>query len=70
MNSENNETSDSHGLLTNISDKIHLKRKDKFVALSNLSKCYTRKNLKKSSKNNNIKISAPTWNERHALPDG
>ena len=39
MNSENNETSDSHGLLTNISDKIHLKRKDKFVALSNLSIC-------------------------------
>ena len=69
MNSENNETSDSHGLLTNISDKIHLKRKDKFVALSNFSICYTRKNVKKSSKNNNIKISTPRWNERHALPD-
>ena len=38
-NSENRETSDSHRLLLNISDKIDLKRSDKYAALSNLSIC-------------------------------
>ena len=37
MNSENSETSDPNRLLLNISDKTSLKRRDKYVALSNLS---------------------------------
>ena len=37
MNSENSKTSDLHRLLLNFSDKINLKRSDKYVALSNLS---------------------------------
>ena len=37
MNSESSKTSDLHRLLLNISDKINLKRNDKYVALSNLS---------------------------------
>ena len=37
MNSENSKTSDPHRLLLNLSDKINLKRRDKYVALSNLS---------------------------------
>ena len=37
MNSQNIETSDPHRLLLNLSDKINLKRIDKYVALSNLS---------------------------------
>ena len=41
MNSENSKTSDSHRLLLNLSDKIDLKRSDKYVVLSNLSICYT-----------------------------
>ena len=41
MNSENSKTSDLHRLLLNLSDKINLKRSDKYVALSNLSICYT-----------------------------
>ena len=36
MNSENNKTSDPYILLVNISDKISLKRSDKYVVLSNL----------------------------------
>ena len=40
------------------------------VALSNLSIYYTWKNFKKSYKNNEFKISAPTWNEEFELPDG
>ena len=70
INSENSKTSDTHRLLFNLSDKIKLKRSDKYVALSNLSIYYTWKNIKQSNKNNKFKISAPTWNEEFELPDG
>ena len=70
MNSENSKTSAPHRLLLNLSDKINLKRSDKYVALSNLSIYNTWKNIKKSYKNNKFKISAPTWNEEFELPDG
>ena len=70
MNSENSKTSDPHRLLLNLSDKINLKRSDKYVALSNLSIYYTWKNVKRSYKNTKLKISAPTWNEEFELPDG
>ena len=40
MNSEKRKTSDPHRLLLNLSDKINLKRSDKYVALSNLSIYY------------------------------
>ena len=70
MNSENSKTSDPHRLLFNLTDKINLKRSDKYVASSNLSIYYTWKNMKKSYKNNKFKISALTWNEEFKLPDG
>ena len=47
MNSKNSKTSDPHRLLLNLSDKINLKRSDKYVALSNLSMYFTWKNIKK-----------------------
>ena len=37
MNSKNSKTSDPHRLLLNLTDKIDLRRKYKYVALSNLS---------------------------------
>ena len=49
MNSENRKTSDPHRLLLNISDKINIKRSDKYVALSIYDAW---KNIKKSYKNN------------------
>ena len=70
MTSKNSKTSDRHRLLLNLTGKIDLKRKDKNIALSNLSIYYTWKNIKKSYKNNKFKISAPTWNEEFELPDG
>ena len=54
MNSENSKTSDPHRI--NLSDKINLKRSDKYIALSNLSIYYTWKNIKKLYKNNKFKI--------------
>ena len=59
MNSEKSKTSDPHKLLLNISDKMNLKRKDKYVVLSNLGIYYTWKNIKKSYKTNKFKKSAP-----------
>ena len=70
MNSGNSETSDHHRLLLNLTDKINLKRSDKYVALSNLSIYYTWKNVKNSCKNIKFKISAPTWNKEFELPNG
>ena len=70
MNSKNSGTSDPHGLLINLTDKINLNRSDKYMASSNLSIYYTCKNIKKSYKNNKFKISAPAWNEDFELPDG
>ena len=37
MNSDNNKTSDPHRLLLDLSSKTNLKRKNKYVALLNLS---------------------------------
>ena len=70
MNSKNSETSDPHRLLLNLTDKINLKRSDKYVALSNLSLHYIWKKIKKSYKNNKFKISAPTWNEELEFHSG
>ena len=47
MNSGKSKTSDPHRTLFNLTDKINLKRSDKYVALSNLSIHYTWKNIKK-----------------------
>ena len=55
MNSENSKTTDPHRLLLNFSDKINLKRNDKYVALSNLSIYYTWKNIKTSYETINLK---------------
>ena len=40
MNSKKSKTSNPYRLLINLSDKINLKRSDKYVALSNLSIYY------------------------------
>ena len=41
MNSKNSRTSDPYRLLLNLTDKIDLRIKDKYVALSYPSVCYT-----------------------------
>ena len=69
VNSGHSKTCDPHRLLLNHSDKINLKRSDKYVAFSNLSIYYIWNNIKKSYKNNKLKTSAPTWNEEFELLD-
>ena len=41
INSENSKTSDPHRLLLNLTDKIDLRGKDKFIVLSKLSIIFT-----------------------------
>ena len=60
MNSKYAKISYPCRLLLNLTDKVNLRRKDKYIALSNLSIYYTWKNIKKPYKNNEFKISAPT----------
>ena len=66
--SEKSKTSDPQRLLLNLPYKIKLKRSDQSVAVSNLSTYYIWKKYR--YKNNEFKISAPTWNEEFELPDG
>ena len=67
---EISETSDPHRLFLNSSDEINLKRKDKYVALSNFSIYFTWRKKKKWYKNNEFRISAPTRNEEFEFSDG
>ena len=60
VNSKNIKTSNPYSVLLDLSDKISLKRSEKYVALSSLSIYYVWKNIKKSYRNNKFKTSAPT----------
>ena len=66
-NSENSKTPYPHNLSRNLMDKISLRGKNTYIALSNLSIYYK---WKKSYKQNKFKISAPAWNEVVELPNG
>ena len=70
MNSENSRTSEYHVLVLKLVDKLDLKKGRKSFTLSNLSICYTWRNIKSSYKNNKFKISALTWSDEFELPDG
>ena len=69
INCENSKTSDPHRLLLNLTDKIDWRRKDKYIALSNLAFTIHGK-IQKCHKYNKSKMLAPTWNEEFELPDG
>ena len=50
-----------------LTDKLNLKDPKKNMTLANVSIYYTWKNIKSEYKNNNFKISAPTWNDTFDL---
>ena len=68
MNSENCKMSKLH--VFKLTSKLDLRIGERVIALSNLSICYTWRNIKSSYNNNKFKISAPTWNDEFELPDG
>ena len=61
MNTENSKTNEPHRFRLALADKLNLEDPNKNMALANLRIYYTWKN---------IKISAPTWNDKFDLPDG
>ena len=70
MNTENSKTNEPHRFRLDLTDKLNLKNSNKNMALANLSIYYTWKNIKYEYKNNEFKISAPTWNDTFDLPGG
>ena len=54
MNLKNSKTSVHYRLLFVLTDKINLRRKNKYIDLSNLIIYYTWKNIKMSYKNNKL----------------
>ena len=58
INSKKSKKSDTHRVLLKFTDKIDLRRKDKYVALSRFSIYCIWKNIEMSYKNNKFKISA------------
>ena len=70
MNLDHSKASKPHILKLKLTSKLDLRLGEKVIALSNLSIYYTWKNIKNSYNNNEFRISASTWNEEFALPDG
>ena len=70
MDSRNSKRPEPDRLSFNLTDKTDLRRKDKYIAFSNLSIYHAQKNIKMSFKNNKFKVSTATWNEKFELPDG
>ena len=69
INTKNSKTSDSHRFRLYFIDKLDLRR-NKTIALADLSIYYTWENIKSKYNNNKFKISGPTWSETFDLPDG
>ena len=69
INTKNSKTSECNRFKLYLTDKLDLRR-NKTIALANLSIYYTWHNIKEKYKNNKFKISVPTWSETFDLPDG
>ena len=67
MTTESSKTNESNKFFYEFTDKLN---PNKNMTLANLSICYTWKNIKSEYKNNEFKISAPTWKGEFDLPDG
>ena len=70
MNTKTSKTNELHKVVLNLSQRLDLRSLDKHVALQNLSIYYTRKNIRKQYKSNELKIIASTWNDELELSDG
>ena len=66
---ENSKMNELPKYVLNLSERLDLKSSNKQVALQNLSTYYTRKNIRKHYKSNELNIIAPTWNDEFELPD-
>ena len=70
MNTENSKTNEPHKFVLNLSEILDLNSSNKYLALQKLSIYYTWRKIRKQYKNNKLKITAPTWNDKFELADG
>ena len=68
VNTGNSKTSEPHRFRLTLADKLNLKDTNKNMVLAILSVYYPWKNFKSAYRNNEFKISAPTWNDKFDLP--
>ena len=68
VNTGNSKTSEPHRFRLTLADKLNLKDTNKNMVLAILSIYYPWKNFKSAYRNNEFKISAPTWNDKFDLP--
>ena len=69
INTKNSETNEPYKFRLYFTNKLDLRR-NKTIALADLSIYYTWENIKSKYNNNKFKISGPTWSETFDLPDG
>ena len=69
INTKNSKTTEPDRFRLYFADKLDLRR-NKTIALANLSIYYTWQMIKSKYNNNEFKISRPTWSETFDLPDG
>ena len=69
INTKNGKSNEPHRFRLYFTDKLDLRR-NKTIALANLSIYYTWENINSKYNNNKFKISGPTWSETFNLPDG
>ena len=69
INTKNGKTNEPHRFRLYFTDKLDLRR-NKTIALANVSIYYTWENINSKYNNNKFKISGPTWSETFNLPDG
>ena len=70
MNTENSKTNEPHKFVLNLSEILDLNSSNKYLALQKWSIYYTWRKIRKQYKNNKLKITAPTWNDKFELADG
>ena len=69
ISNKNGKTCEPYRFRFYFTDKLDLRR-NKTIAIANLSIYYAWGNIKSKYSNNKIKISGPTWSETFDLPDG
>lgn len=71
MHSGDRDTSDTPKLSLNLTDNTNSKKWEINILLCQIleSTIHEKKNTKRSCKNNEFKIQAPTWNDKHELRD-
>ena len=69
MNYKNSKATDPKRKLLNLSDIKNIKVNNKYVVLWNLNIAYTWKSIKELYKNNKVKTSAPTFNDKFEIPN-